>query len=77
MWWCVIHTNAGIKSILIDGKMAEGILLENGRKVEADYVICTCDTDYTFRKLLHQKYMPKGLKKMYVDRDKYPVSSGF
>ena len=22
-------------------------------------------------------YMPKGLKKMYADRDKYPVSSGF
>lgn len=46
----VIHTNAGVKSILIDGKMAEGILLENGSKVEADYVICACDTDYTFRK---------------------------
>ncbi len=73
----VIHTNAGVKSILIDGKMAEGILLENGSKVEADYVICACDTDYTFRKLLSEKYMPKGLKKMYADRDKYPVSSGF
>lgn len=73
----VIHTNSGVKSILIDGKMAEGILLENGSKVEADYVICACDTDYTFRKLLSEKYMPKGLRKMYADRDKYPVSSGF
>lgn len=61
----------------MNGEKAEGILLENGKKVEADYVICACDTDYTFRKLLSEKYMPKGLKKMYEDRDKYPVSSGF
>lgn len=73
----VIHTNAGVKSILIDCKTAEGILLENGSKVEADYAICACDTDYTFHYLLSEKYMPKDLKKMYEDRDKYPVSSGF
>lgn len=73
----VIHTNASVKSILINGKKSEGIMLENGEKVEADYVICACDTDYTFRKLLPGKYMPKGLKQMYADRDKYPISSGF
>lgn len=73
----MLHTNAGVRSILIDGKMSEGILLENGSKVEADYVICACDTDHTFSKLLPEKYMPKGLKKMYEDRGKYPVSSGF
>lgn len=73
----VLHTNASVKTILVDGKKAEGILLENGNKVEADYVICACDTDYTFHKLLPEKYMPKGLKKMYEGRDKYPVSSGF
>ena len=72
-----LHTNANVETILLNGKRAEGILLENGKKVEADYVICACDTDYTFRKLLPEKYMPKGLKKMYVDRDKYPISSGF
>lgn len=64
-------------TILLNGKKAKGIILENGRKVEAEYVICACDTDYTFRKLLPEKYMPQGLKKMYEDRDKYPVSSGF
>lgn len=73
----VIYTNASVKSILINGKKSEGIMLENGEKVEADYVICACDTDYTFRKLLLGKYMPKGLKQMYADRDKYPISSGF
>lgn len=73
----VLHTNTGVKTILLNDKKAEGVLLENGNRVEADYVICACDTDYTFRKLLPETYMPKGLKKMYADREKYPVSSGF
>jgi len=73
----VLHTNASVETIITNGKVAEGILLDNGKKVEADYVICACDTDYTFRKLLPEKHMPAGLKKMYAERDKYPVSSGF
>lgn len=52
-------------------------MLENGNRIEADYIIGACDTDYIFRKLLPEKYMLEGLKKMYADRDKYPVSSGF
>lgn len=73
----ILHTNAGVERVLVNGKKAEGVLLENGSRVEADYVICACDTDYTFRKLLPEEYMPEGLKKMYAERDKYPVSSGF
>jgi len=56
---------------------AEGIQLADGTKVAADYVICACDTDYTFRKLLSEYYMPQSLRKLYAERDKYPVSSGF
>lgn len=73
----VLHTGASVEKILLNGRKAEGILLENGTKVVADYVICACDTDYTFRELLPEKYMPRGLRKMYADRDKYPVGSGF
>ena len=73
----VIHTNACVEKIILNGKKAEGILLQNGEKAEADYVVCACDTDYTFRKLLPEKYMPQGLKKMYANREKYPVCSGF
>lgn len=72
-----LHTNASVETILLDGKRAEGILLDSGKRGEADYVICACDTDYTFRKLLPETYMPKGLMKLYADRDNYPVSSGF
>lgn len=73
----VIHTNTSVETIIVNGKKAKGILLANEKKVEADYVVCACDTDYTFRKLLPKKYMPRELKKMYVDKEKYPVSSGF
>ncbi|MBP3507799.1 MAG: NAD(P)/FAD-dependent oxidoreductase [Lachnospiraceae bacterium] len=73
----ILHTNTNVESIILNGKKAEGILLANGNKVKADYVVCACDTAYTFQKLLPETYMPKGLKKMYINREKYPVSSGF
>ena len=73
----VIHTNANVDKIVLEGKKAAGILLDNGTRVEADYVVCACDTDYTFHQLLPETYMPQTLKKMYMERKKYPVSSGF
>ena len=72
----VIHTDTSVEKIVLKDKKAEGILLKNGKKVEADYVVCACDTDFTFRRLLPESYMPDGLKKMYANREKYPVSSG-
>ena len=50
----VIHTNASVDRILLNGKKAEGIMLQNGNKEFADYVVCACDTNYTFQKLCHQ-----------------------
>lgn len=73
----VLHTNAEVEKIILRGKRAEGILLKSGAKVSADFVICACDTNYTFHKLLPEAYMPGGLKKMYEEREKYPVNSGF
>ncbi|NLK95856.1 MAG: NAD(P)/FAD-dependent oxidoreductase [Clostridiales bacterium] len=73
----VLHTNSEVEKILFNAKKAEGILLKDGTKVEADYVVCACDTDYTFRALLPKEYMPKLLRKQYGERKKYPVSSGF
>lgn len=72
-----LYTNANVEKIILDGRKAQGIILENGKRVEVDYIICACDTDYTFRKLLPDRYMPKGLKTVYAEREKYPVSSGF
>lgn len=73
----VLHTNATVEQIILNGNKAQGILLQDGREINADYIVCSCDTDYTFRKLLPKKYIPKRLKKQYEERKKYPVSSGF
>lgn len=73
----ILHTNADVEKILLNGSHAEGILLKDGKKVEADYVICACDTDYTFHSLLPEVYMPKLLRKQYEERASYPVNSGF
>jgi len=73
----ILHTNSHVEKIVLKEKRAEGILLQNGTKVSADYVVCACDTDFTFGALLPKQYMPKGLKKMYEERKAYPVSSGF
>lgn len=73
----VLHTNTEVEKIILNGKKAAGILLKNGTKVDADFVICACDTNHTFGKLLPEAYMPGGLKKMYEEKEKYPVSSGF
>ncbi len=73
----ILHSNANVAKVLLNGKRAEGVLLADGTRVEADYVVCACDTDYTFRALLPAGCMPKALKKQYEERDKYPVGSGF
>lgn len=71
------HTRAAVERVLLKNKSAEGILLEDGKRVDADYVVCACDTDYTFRVLLPGRYMPETLRKQYAEREKYPVNSGF
>lgn len=73
----ILHTNSEVEKVILNGKKAEGILLRDGIRVEADYIVCACDTDYTFRILLPGEYMPKALRKQYNERDKYLVCSGF
>ncbi|MEE1218891.1 MAG: NAD(P)/FAD-dependent oxidoreductase [Ruminococcus sp.] len=72
-----LHTNSSVEKILLNNKKAEGIILKDGTKIKADYVICACDTDFTFNTLLPMEYMPKSLKKQYELRQQYPVTSGF
>ncbi len=73
----IIHTNTSVDKIQIDGNKAKGLVLQNGAEVTADYIICACDSSFTFGKLLDPKYMPKELKTLYDMRTTYPVISGF
>lgn len=66
-----------VEKIIINKNKATGVLLENGEKIDADFVICSADTYHTFDKLLDNKYMPKILKKSYDDRKNNPLGSSF
>lgn len=69
--------NTPVKKILLEGKQAAGIMLSDEKTVNADYVICACDTDIVFHNLLPEEMMPPLLKKLYENRSFYPVMSGF
>lgn len=56
---------------------ADGVLLYNGTVQTADYIICACDMNFTFRQLLKKKYTPISIKKVYSDRKAYPLYSSF
>ncbi len=72
-----IHLGTPATKVVVNGNKADGIMLEDGTSVDADYVICSCDMDHTFHKLLPEKYMPKALRKQFEDRERYPVNSSF
>ncbi|MCR5095009.1 MAG: NAD(P)/FAD-dependent oxidoreductase [Lachnospiraceae bacterium] len=73
----VLHTGTGVRRILIEGRRAAGLELEDGTVVRADEVISAVDTDHLFGKLISRDYMPKALRRAYEDRRAYPVTSGF
>jgi len=73
----VIHTATPVSEIVIKGKKTEGIKLEDGSFIPADFVISAVDTDFLFGRLIDRKYMPKDLVKAYEKRDAYPVTTGF
>ncbi len=73
-----IYTKSPVTKIEItQNKKARGFMLQDGKAVEVDYIVCSCDTSYTFGHLLDQSYMEKKLRKAYGDRKSYPVNSAF
>ena len=72
-----LHLNSPVKSVKINGKVAEGIVLEDGTEVKADYVICATDANHTFTHLLPASCMPKKLMKCFDDKDHFSVFSKY
>lgn len=64
-----------IKNIMTSN--ATGIMLSDGKFVEADYVICACDLHFIFNKLLPKKYMKGKFKRSCSGRKKIPMYSSF
>ena len=73
-----VFTNADVTKIEIDdNRKGTGINLANGEHIGADYIICACDTAYTFGHLLDKSYMDPILREMYANRKAYPVYGMF
>ena len=58
-----INCKKPVQEIILNGKKAEGVLLEDGTKVNADLVIASADLPYVYDKLLDDKQKTQSLKK--------------
>lgn len=72
-----LHLNAPVKNVKIDGKLASGVILEDGTEVKTDYVICATDANHTFTHLLPAIYMPKKLQKVFADKEHFSTFSKY
>ena len=67
--------NSEVKKIVIENNIAKGIILGSDEKVEADYIIPSCDIHHTFYDLLDDKFTPDYFKKKFSALDKNPLNS--
>jgi phytoene desaturase len=58
-----VHYKKPAEKIILNGKKAEGILLDDGTIVHADLVIANADLPYVYKELLRDKKKTKSLKK--------------
>jgi len=72
-----LHLECPVEKIEIESEVAKGLTLSDGRFIAADYIICACDTHVTFNALLDKRYMSKLFKKMYTDKEDYPIFGMF
>ena len=70
-------TNKPVKKIIVEDNKAKGIALENNQEVYGDYIVISCDMDYTFNVLLDKSYMDKTLKMMYENDKDYKIYGMF
>lgn len=62
--------NSPVKSIILEGNKAKGVIFEDGTRAESDIVVANADLPYVYRKLL-----PQSRKSARLDRMKYSCSA--
>ncbi len=69
----VIHTEAEVDEILIDGQTGKGVRLKNGTEHKSDVVVSNADVAFTYRQMI-----PEAKRKKYtnrkIERTKYSMS---
>ena len=71
-----LKCNTPVKEIVVENDKACGVILEDGTRVDADYVISAIDVHYTLHNLLNNKYAKEFYSKRFDDREKNPLSLG-
>lgn len=71
-----LYCGCPVKKIRLNGKTAEGILLEDGREIKGDYIICATDTMEMFENLIGKQWMDKKWKACFDNEQAYPTFSG-
>ncbi len=66
----IFHFNKPVQRINVSGRIAKGILLEDGSEIKADIVIANADLPYVYRHLL-----PGRAKSLMLDRMRYSCSA--
>ncbi|MBR6772712.1 MAG: NAD(P)/FAD-dependent oxidoreductase [Clostridia bacterium] len=72
-----ILTNAEVTGIKTENTRATGVFLRNGEFLGGDYIVCACDPEVTFGRLLGRRYCPPFLERCYQNGEKYPIFSSF
>lgn len=70
-----LFLNAPVKKILIKRDNAQGIILENGKEIQADYVIAACDAYHTLNVLLEGKYKDESFESQFRDAKANPINT--
>ena len=60
----IINYNSGVKEILTKNNSATGILLDNGREIDADIIVSAADWYFTVFKALKGNYINKKILKL-------------
>ncbi len=66
--------NTSVDKISIENGKANGVFLDNGEFVKADYVISAIDVHHTLHNLLDNKYNAEFYNKRFNDQEKNPLS---
>lgn len=69
----VIHTEAEVHEIIIQGKTAKGIRLKNGELHHADAIVSNADVAFTYRHMIPEKKRKKYTNRK-IERTKYSMS---
>lgn len=67
------HYRAKVDKILVEGGKAVGVRLADGTETFSDYVVSCADANFTFTKLLEDRYTPELYANLFARPKEYPA----